>query len=640
MLLAFRDVSLRLGSTVLLDTANFTIETGERVCLIGRNGAGKSTLMRVASGEVKPEEGEVVRTTGVKIARLEQDVPRAESITVYDLVAQGLGDLGEVVAEYHRLALQADPDLKRMGVLQARIDAENAWQLESRVHAIVERLELPAEADFGSLSGGMKRRVLLGRALVSEPDLLLLDEPTNHLDIPSIQWLEGFLKEFPGAILFITHDRAFLQALATRILELDRGELTSWPGDYANFLRRREERRHAEAQERALFDKKLAQEEAWIRKGVEARRTRDMGRVKRLMEMRAQFAERRNALGTARMVVQEAERSGKLVAELNEVHYAWGDQVIVKDLSTVLLRGDKLGIIGANGAGKTTLINLMLGTLAPTRGSVKLGTKLEIAYFDQLRAQLDPDSTVLDNIGDGKDQVEIDGKSRHVISYLQDFLFTPDRARSPVRALSGGERNRLLLARLFSRPANLLVLDEPTNDLDVETLELLEERVSEFPGTVMVVSHDRAFLDRVVTRSLVFEGQGRIAEVVGGYDDWVRERGRDAVAGLSPVRGAAPGSGMATSAPASSAKGAPAPAPVAAPRGDVLSSEEKRELDRLPRRIEKLEAEQTRFGEDMSRPEFFSQPPDKIAEAQRRLTEVEAELATAYARWEALEARR
>ena len=633
MLLAFRDVSLRLGSTVLLDTANFTIEAGERVCLIGRNGAGKSTLMRVASGEVKPEEGEVVRTTGVKIARLEQDVPRAEDITVYDLVAQGLGDLGAVVAEYHHLAQQADPDLKRMGVLQARIDAEDAWQLESRVHGVIARLELPAEANFGSLSGGMKRRVLLGQALVSEPDLLLLDEPTNHLDIPSIQWLEGFLKDFPGAILFITHDRAFLQALATRILELDRGQLSSWPGDYENFLRRREERRHAEAQERALFDKKLAQEEAWIRKGVEARRTRDMGRVKRLMEMRAQYAERRNALGTARMVVQEAERSGKLVAELTDVYYGWGQQTLVKGLSTVLLRGDKLGIIGANGAGKTTLIRLMLGTLAPTRGQVKLGTKLEIAYFDQLRAQLDPDSTVLDNIGDGKDQVEIDGKSKHAISYLQDFLFTPDRARSPVRALSGGERNRLLLARLFSRPANLLVMDEPTNDLDVETLELLEERVSEFPGTVIVVSHDRAFLDRVVTRSLVFEGEGRVAEVVGGYEDWVRERGREAVAGLSPVTGAAPAVRPAPSP-------APAPTPTPGPRAAVLSSEEKRELDRLPRRIEKLEAEQQQFGEAMSRPEFFSQPPDKIAEVQRRLSAVEAELATAYARWEALEARR
>lgn len=635
MLLAFRDVSLRLGSTVLLDAANFTIEAGERVCLIGRNGAGKSTLMRVASGEVKPEEGEVVRTTGVKIARLQQDVPRAADITVYDLVAQGLGDLGAVVAEYHHLAMDPDPDLKRMGTLQARIDADNGWLLEERIGAIVERLELPGDANFGSLSGGMKRRVLLGQALVGEPDLLLLDEPTNHLDIPSIQWLEGFLKEFPGAILFVTHDRAFLRALATRILELDRGALTSWPGDYDNFLRRREERMHAEAQERALFDKKMAQEEVWIRKGVQARRTRDMGRVKRLIEMRQQFAQRRNQAGTANMVVQEAERSGKLVAELTGVDYAWGERSIVRGLSTTLLRGDKLGIIGANGAGKTTLIHLLLGKLQPTAGQVKLGTKLEIAYFDQLRAQLDPDSTVLDNIGDGKDQVEINGKAKHVISYLQDFLFTPDRARSPVRALSGGERNRLLLARLFSRPANLLVLDEPTNDLDVETLELLEELVSDFAGTVIVVSHDRAFLDRVVTRSLVFEGHGRVAEVVGGYEDWLRERGAEAVARLTPAAPATAVTPRATSA----TKAAPSPTPSPSPR-PALSSDDKRELDRLPRRIEKLEAEQTAFGEAMSKPEFFSQPAEKIAEAQRRLSAVEAELAAAYARWEALEARR
>lgn len=628
MLIAFRDVSLRLGSTVLLDQANFTVEAGERICLIGRNGAGKSTLMRVASHEVKPEEGEVVRTTGVKMARLEQDVPRATDVSVYDLVAEGLGDLGAVLAEYHHLTLEPDPDLKRMGHLQSRLDAENGWQLEARVGEVIAQLELPGEANFGSLSGGMKRRVLLGRALVSEPDLLLLDEPTNHLDIPSIQWLEGFLKQFKGAILFITHDRAFLRALATRILELDRGMLSSWPGDYENFLRRKAERLHAEEQERARFDKKFAQEEIWIRKGVQARRTRDMGRVKRLMEMRQQFAERRNAPGVARMAVTEAERSGKLVAELSDVSFAFGDEVLVRGLSTVLIRGDKLGIIGANGAGKTTLLKLLLGSLAPTSGIVKLGTKLEIAYFDQLRAQLDPESTVLDNVGDGKDQVEINGKSKHVISYLQDFLFMPDRARSPVKALSGGERNRLLLARLFSRPANLLVLDEPTNDLDVETLELLEELVSDFAGTVIVVSHDREFLDRVVTRSLVFEGQGRVAEVVGGYADWQRERGGQSLPRPTVTVAASP-------VAATVAKPASAPATASA-----LSSEERRELDRLPRRIEKLEAEQQQFGEAMSRPEFFSQSADKIEAAQRRLKAVGEELAEVYARWERLESRR
>ena len=633
MLLAFREVSLRLGSTVLLDAADLTIEPGERICLIGRNGAGKSTLMRVAAGEVNPEEGEVVRTSGLKITRLEQDVPRAEAISVFDMVAQGLGDLGAVLAEYHHLTMDPNPDLKRMGVLQSRLDADNGWLLEERVNGVVEKLELPADASFGSLSGGMKRRVLLGRALVGEPDLLMLDEPTNHLDIPSIQWLEGFLKSFGGAILFITHDRAFLRALATRILELDRGQLTSWPGDYENFLRRKAERLHAEEQDRARFDKRMAEEEVWIRKGVQARRTRDMGRVKRLMEMRDQFAARRNATGVAKMTIQEADRSGKLVAELTDVSFGWGGAPLIRNLSTVLMRGDKLGIIGANGAGKTTLLHMLLGTLEPTAGHVKLGTKLEIAYFDQLRAQLDPDSAVIDNIADGKDFVEMDGKQRHVISYLQDFLFTPDRARSPVRALSGGERNRLLLARLFARPANLLVLDEPTNDLDVETLELLEERVTDFEGTVIVVSHDREFLDRVVTRSLVFEAEGRVVDVVGGYADWQRERGDKA----RLARPALVAAGQAPSAVAT------APVPAAAPKAPAvatLGSDEKRELDRLPRKIEKLEAEQQQFGEAMSRPEFFSQAAEKIEAAQRRLKAVEVELAAAYARWEQLESRR
>ena len=629
MLLAFRDVCLRIGSTVVLDKAAFAIEAGERVCLIGRNGTGKSTLLRLAQGELQPEDGEVVRSSGLRIARLQQDVPRAEDVSVYDLVARGLGDLGAALAEYHHLALDPDPDLERMGQLQERLDHEGGWQLDERVAAVISQLELPGEARFGGLSGGMKRRVLLGQALVSEPDLLLLDEPTNHLDIPSIAWLEGFLKSFKGAILFVTHDRAFLRALATRILELDRGLLTSWPGDYANYLRRREERLHAETQERALFDKKLAQEEVWIRKGVQARRTRDMGRVKRLQEMRLQLSQRRQALGVAKMAVQEAERGGKLVAELNDVHFAHGDKLIVRGLSTLLMRGDKLGIIGANGAGKTTLLNLLLGQLPPDSGELRIGTKLELAYFDQLRAQLDPDQVVIDTIADGKDFVELDGKPRHVISYLQDFLFTPDRARSPVRALSGGERNRLLLARLFARPSNLLVLDEPTNDLDVETMELLEERISDYSGTVIVVSHDREFLDRVVTRSLVFEGEGRVAEVIGGYADWQRERGGALLPGLKP----------AAHASKAAAPPKPAPKPKVQPASG-LTQPERRELERLPQTIEKLEAEQQAFAEAMSRPEFFSQDPKKRQVAEERLQKLEAELAVAYARWEELEDKR
>jgi ABC transport system ATP-binding/permease protein len=624
MLLAFRDVSLRLGSTVLLDHASFGIERGERVCLIGRNGAGKSTLLKVAAGEAQPEEGEIIRSTGLRIARLEQDVPDAGATEVYEVVARGLGELGAVVAEYHHLAVQAEPDLRRMGQLQTRIDAEDGWSIDARIQAVVSRLELPPDAPFSSLSGGMKRRVLLGQALVSDPDLLLLDEPTNHLDIPSIQWLEGFLREFSGAILFITHDRAFLRALATRILELDRGELTSWPGDYEQFLLHREERRHAESQARALFDKKLAQEEVWIRKGIEARRTRDMGRVKRLVEMRRAFAERRNAPGQARMLVQEAERSGKLVAQAENVSFSYAGRALIRGLSTTVLRGDKIGVIGPNGAGKTTLLNLLLGRLSPQSGTLKLGSKLEVAYFDQLRAQLNESATVAENVAAGRDHVEINGARKHIISYLQDFLFTPDRARSPVRALSGGERNRLLLARLFSQPSNLLVLDEPTNDLDVETLELLEELILDYSGTVLLVSHDRAFLNAVATRSLVFEGGGRVRDVAGGYDDWLRES--RAAEGATPAP----------------TPGAPAPRPaqaVLAPPGR-LSNAEKRELDKLPAQIEALESEQAEWGRRMAEPAFFAQDPGEIARAQQRLRQIETELAGAYQRWEQLEAQR
>ncbi|EIT68910.1 ATP-binding cassette domain-containing protein [Hydrocarboniphaga effusa] len=622
MLLTLRDVSLNLGSTVLLDKASFTLEKGERVAILGRNGAGKSTLLKVIAGEVATDGGEILRAQSLRIARLVQDVPTSARGRVADVVAQGLGAAGELLARYHELVAAERYD--DLGKVQAQIEAIDGWSLDQRVSETISRLDLPADAAFESLSGGLKRRVLLGQALVQQPDLLLLDEPTNHLDVESISWLEEFLKSFSGAILFVTHDRAFLRNLATRILELDRGWLTSWPGDYENYLRRKEERAHAEAQERALFDKRLAQEEAWIRRGIEARRTRNMGRVERLMQMRQQFAVRRNQQGNARMLIQEADRSGKLVAEADNVAYAYGDKTIVRGLSTTVLRGDKLGIIGPNGAGKTTLINLLLGRLQPTSGTLKLGSNLQIAYFDQLRGGLDENASVVDNLGDGKDFVEVGGARKHVMGYLQDFLFTPDRARSPVRALSGGERNRLLLAKLFARPSNLLVLDEPTNDLDLETLELLEELLLDYEGSVLLVSHDRAFVDNVVTRCLVFEGEGRINEYVGGYSDWLRQR---------PAQ---------TSKPASNKPAAVAAPPIvkqtaAAPR---LTSKEKRELDELPAKIERWEAEQAKLADQLSADGFYDGPKEQVLKLQQQLDALAQTLATAYARWEQLEALR
>lgn len=626
MLLTLREVSLRLGNTVLLDKASFTIDRGERVCLIGRNGMGKSTLMKLIAGEQKADDGEIIRAQGLKIATLVQDVPVTVTGSVYDVVAQGLGELGRIVAEYHHLLEQPDPDMKKMGRLQDQMDARNGWMIESQVTEVLSRLELPGDAEFSSLSGGLKRRVLLGQALVSAPDLLLLDEPTNHLDIASITWLEEFLKGWGGAILFVTHDRAFLRNLATRILELDRGWLTSWPGDYENFLRRREERMHAESQERALFDKKLAQEEKWIRKGIEARRTRDMGRVKRLMELRQTYSERRNQPGKAIMVAQEAERSGKLVAEADNVSFTYpgASKPTIRGLTATVVRGDKIGIIGPNGAGKSTLINLLLGKLQPTSGNLKLGSKLEVAYFDQLRGALNEEMSVLDNVAEGKDYVQIGDERKHVIGYMQEFLFAPDRARSPVKSLSGGERNRLLLAKLFAKPSNLLVLDEPTNDLDVETLELLEELLMDYAGTVLLVSHDRAFVNNVVARSLVFEGDGRVNEYIGGYDDWLRQRRLPA-----------------TTPTATKREVLPAPVAAAVPKTAVaLSAKEWRELEVLPAKIEKLESEQAALSAQLSSPDLYKQDKEAIARLQAKVATAAGELAKVYARWEELEARR
>ncbi len=620
-LLTAKNLQLQIGLQVLLDRAELVIEPGERVCLLGRNGEGKSTLLRVLAGEVAVDGGELQLESGLRVAQLPQTVPSGLRGSVFEVVADGLGELGHTLAEYHRIAQSADADLERMGQLQSVIDAHDGWNLDSRVSEVLSRLDLPAETEFEALSGGLKRRVLLARALITEPDLLLLDEPTNHLDVESITWLEDFLLQWNGTLLFITHDRAFLRRLATRIIELDRGRLTSWPGDYETYLRRKQEALDAEAEANAQFDKKLAQEEIWIRKGIQARRTRNEGRVRALLQLRETHRQRRQRQGTANVVIQEAERSGKLVAEIEDLSFAWEGKPIVQGLSTTILRGDRIGIIGPNGAGKSTLLNLLLGKLHPDAGEVKHGTRLQVAYFDQLRDTLDEDKAVYENIAEGRDHVEINGANKHVLGYLQEFLFTPERARSPVRSLSGGERSRLLLARLFTQPCNLLVLDEPTNDLDLETLDLLEERLADFGGTLFLVSHDRDFLDRVVTRSLVFEAPGRIGDYVGGYQDWLRQRPVPVVAKASkPV-----------------AKPKPAPVKPSPAKTGSLSRDERKELGRLPGQLEKLEVRQAELSAELAAPELYREDPKRAQALQRELAELEAQISTTFERWEWLE---
>jgi ATP-binding cassette subfamily F protein uup len=624
-LLTFRHVSLGYGSAPLLDDVSFGIERGERLCLVGRNGAGKSTLLRLVAGEILPDDGEIVRAQGLKIAALAQEVPQAQTGNVFQVVAGGLGAAGALLERYHRLAHDiAGGDATRLAELercQHEIEAANGWVLNQRVEETLSRLDLAgvADTDLADLSGGLKRRVMLARALVAGPDLLLLDEPTNHLDIEAILWLEEFLLDFPGTLLFITHDRAFLQRLATRIVELDRGRLFDFPGDYAKYLGRKQALLAAEDTANALFDKKLAQEEAWIRKGIEARRTRNEGRVRALKKLREEYAARRVRTGSARLNVQEAERSGRIVVEAENVSFEYDGRPVIRGLTTTILRGDKVGIIGPNGCGKTTLLRLLLGELSPTSGRMRHGKNLEVAYFDQYRAALEEEKTVQENVGQGRDVLTINGQPRHVIGYLQDFLFTPDRARQPVKALSGGERNRLLLARLFTRPANLLVLDEPTNDLDADTLDLLEELLVDYAGTVLLVSHDRAFLNNVVTGTLAFEGDATFREYVGGYSDWLRQR---------PSR-AQPGPQTKPDKPEPARE-----------QPKKLSYKESRELDALPQTIEKLEKERDLLHAQMGAPAFYQQEKSAIAKAQVRLAELDAALAAANARWEELEALR
>jgi ABC transport system ATP-binding/permease protein len=643
-LMTLRNLSLSYGDPPLIDGIDLAIEPGDRVCLLGRNGEGKSTLMRLIAGEIQPDDGERIMNQGLRVARLEQEIPAQLHGSVFDAVADGIGETAALLSQYHAishgLADAADAaalaDLER---IQHQLEAADGWRLQQQVEATIARLKLDPDDSFDALSGGMKRRVLLARALVSDPQLLLLDEPTNHLDIASIAWLEEFLLNWPGTLVFITHDRGFLQRLATRIVELDRGRLADFPGDYANYLRRRDEMDNAEALAKARFDKLLAQEEVWVRQGIKARRTRNEGRVRRLQAMRSEYGERRSRQGSAKLATNAAERSGRLVCEAEGVSFAWDGRPIVRDFSTTILRGDRIGVIGPNGCGKSTLLNLLLGRLVPDSGRVELGTRLEIAYFDQLRDQLDPDKTVIDNVAGGSDKVEIDGKSKHVISYLQDFLFPPQRCRQPVRALSGGERNRLLLAKLFTRPANVLVMDEPTNDLDLETLELLEELLLEFDGTLLLVSHDRAFLDNVVTSTLVFEGDGQVAAYVGGYNDWLRQRPAPAESKPMSRRvgsGTAPLSGGPVSGGPVSETG-PSNSQAEAPKAVKRSYKDQRELELLPVRIETLEAEMAEVQQRLADPALYRDAPDEVTELNGRMQALDVELAAAYARWEALD---
>ena len=629
-LISIHGAYLSFSDAPLLDNTELHIEEGERVCLVGRNGAGKSTLMKIINGEQPLDDGRIIYEQDLVVARLQQDPPRNITGSVYDFVAEGVAEQAEHLKAYHAIShlVMEDPsekNLNEMGRLQTILDHQNLWQLDSRINDVLLQIGLDADTELSSLSGGWLRKAALGRALVSNPRVLMLDEPTNHLDIETIDWLETFLKTFSGSIVFISHDRSFIRNMATRIVDLDRGKLVSWPGNYDLFLTGKEEALRVEEMQNAEFDRKLAQEEVWIRQGIKARRTRNEGRVRALKALRNERSARREVMGKANMQVGEAARSGKIVFEMEDVNYSVGGKTLVKDFSTQVQRGDKIALIGPNGCGKTTLLRLMLDQLKADSGRVHCGTKLEIAYFDQHRAELDPDRTVMDNLAEGKQEVMVNGKPRHVLGYLQDFLFHPKRAMTPVRALSGGERNRLLLARLFLKPSNLLILDEPTNDLDVETLELLEELVDGYQGTVMLVSHDRQFVDNTVTECWIFEGNGEIGTFVGGYHDAQQQR-------------AAYKQGKATQAKQAAPTKTAEKSDVAKRPANKLSYNLARELEQLPQKLEQLE---TRIGElqaKMSHPDFFSQPHDKTQPVLDALAQTEQELEVAFERWEELEA--
>lgn len=623
-LITLRDVSLSFGLPTLLDHVNLKISKGERICLLGRNGSGKSTLLKLIDSQLQADSGDVEIRRSTVIARMSQEVPEGIQGSNYHVIAGGLGSTGELLENYHRLSLSSDHldqhGLDELHRLHAEIDASDGWNNHQRINTVLSRLSLDADTDFSSQSGGQQRRVLLGRALVRDPDVLLLDEPTNHLDIEMISWLEEFLLASKVTLLFISHDRRFIKRLANRVLELDRGQLTDWDCDYDTYRKRRQQQLDAEQKQEAEQDRKLAQEEIWIRKGIQARRTRNEGRVRTLKKLRRERSERRNRTGQAKLNIQQSSKSGRIVIEAEDLTFAYDGKNIVRNFSVTIMRGDKIGLLGPNGIGKTTLVRLLLDEIMPDSGIVRHGTRLKIAYFDQQRAQLDEDATVIENLGHGSDHIEINGKPRHLISYLQDFLFAPDRARSPVNALSGGERNRLLLAKLFSHPSNVLVMDEPTNDLDIDTLDLLEEKLVDYEGTLLLISHDRSFLDHVVTSTLAFEGDGIIREYVGGYEDWLRQRQpekRKMETGSDPARDSI------TAKPKDSRR--------------KLSYKLQRELDVLPARIEELEQAQEALHDEMSQPEFFNQDKQTIASGQLKLSEISSELEQAYARWEELE---
>ncbi|RJF58249.1 ABC transporter ATP-binding protein [Serratia inhibens] len=621
---------LSFSDAPLLDNTEIHIEDNERVCLVGRNGAGKSTLLKILGKEIPLDDGRVIYEQDLIVARLQQDPPRNIGGTVFDFVAEGVAEQAEHLKAYHAIShlVETDPsekNLTRMAQIMEILDHQGLWQLDSRISEVLLQLGLDGDAELSSLSGGWLRKAALGRALVSSPRVLLLDEPTNHLDISTIDWLEGFLKEFQGSIVFISHDRSFIRNMATRIVDLDRGKLVSWPGNYDLYLLSKEEALRVEELQNAEFDRKLAQEEVWIRQGIKARRTRNEGRVRALKALRNERSERREVMGTAKMQVEEAVRSGKIVFEMEDVNYQVGDKVLVRNFSAQVQRGDKIALVGPNGCGKTTLLKLMLGQLKADSGRVHCGTKLEVAYFDQHRADLDPERTVMDNLAEGKQEVMVNGRSRHVLGYLQDFLFHPKRAMTPVKALSGGERNRLLLAKLFLKPSNLLILDEPTNDLDVETLELLEELIDGYQGTVLLVSHDRQFVDNSVTECWIFEGKGVISTFVGGYYDAHHQR-----ATAKPIRQVA----AADQNKPSVEKKAEQPK-----KSTVkLSYNLLRELEQLPQRLEQLEAEIEALQAQMSDANFFTRPHSETQQVLTALAAAEGALEEAFARWEELEA--
>lgn len=642
-MISLQEISIAFGGPLIFDKISFQLEAGERVALLGRNGTGKTTLMKVMAGELGVDDGKIIYQKGIQVTHLPQEVPSNVTGTVFDIVASGLGKRAQLLTDHHhvshRLHTEHTPELlRKLDELQHQLDQANGWDISNQVDTVISEMKLDPESDFEKLSGGQKRRVFLAKALVLKPEILMLDEPTNHLDIDSINWLEGFLKNYNGTLFFVTHDRMFMEHLATRIMELDRGKIFSWSCDYRTFLERKQMAMENEAAQRADFDKKLSEEEVWIRKGVKARRTRNEGRVKALERMRVEKQQQRQVIGQARITSHEAEASGHLVIKASHLGFSYGDNCLIRDYSTQIMRGDKIGVIGPNGSGKTTLLRILLGQLAPQKGKVRLGTNLEIAYYDQLREQLDGEKTVIENICGNADTVTINGRPRHIIGYLQDFLFSPDRARTPVKVLSGGERNRIFLARLFTKPSNFLVMDEPTNDLDIETQELLEELLTDYSGTLILVSHDRAFLNNVVTSTIVLEGDGVVNEYAGGYDDWLSQTKGKKV--LRPQRKPTGFDAECRNQEIAAKPKEKIEKKVSVgtrPKPRKLSFKEIKELEGLTGRIEGLETEREELYTRLADPVFYQKDPQGFNQANERLEKLEEELLASYQRWEYLE---